>query len=158
MNKAILIFCTLFAGLLMFTSCGKESEGGSTGGGEAKLSTNGSSESHNMGQNCMNCHQKGGEGEGWFTVAGTIYNQLNNSPSANGLVELYTGPNGTGKVAYTIQVDARGNFYTTENINFGNGLYPASVVGQTRRYMPDAVTSGQCNSCHGSSTHLIYTN
>lgn len=154
MKKATSIFCSLLTGLLMFTSCEKESEGGN----ETNLSSNGSSESHNMGRNCMDCHQKGGEGEGWFTVAGTLYNELNNSPAPNGLVELYTGPNGTGKVAYTLEVDSRGNFYTTENINFGNGLYPVAVSSQSRKYMPDAVTSGQCNSCHGDSTHKIWAN
>jgi len=154
MKRATLIFCYVSASLLMFTSCEKGGEGGN----ESKLSSNGSSESHNMGQNCMNCHQNGGPGEGWFTVAGTIYNELNNSPTPNGLVELYTGPNGTGTLAYTLEVDSKGNFYTTNKINFGNGLYPVSVASQTRRYMPDAVTTGQCNSCHGDSTHKIWSN
>jgi hypothetical protein len=154
MKKATVIFCSLFTGILMLASCEKGSEGGN----EAKMSSNGSAESHNMGRNCMDCHQKGGQGQGWFTVAGTLYNELNNNPAPNGIVELYTGPNGTGSVAYTLEVDSKGNFYTTENVNFGNGLYPVTVVGQTRRYMPDAVTSGECNSCHGSSTHKIWMN
>jgi cytochrome c553 len=154
MKRAMFIVCTVCAGFMMLTSCEKEGEGGN----EANTSFTGSAESHNMGQNCMNCHQRGGEGEGWFNVAGTIYNEANNKPVSNGRVELYTGPNGTGNLAYTFEVDSKGNFYTTENVNFGNGLYAASVVSQSRRFMPDPVTTGQCNSCHGDSTHKIWGN
>lgn len=155
MKRAMVILCSVCAGFLMLTSCEKEGDEGSN---EAKLSSNGSSESHNMGQNCMDCHQKGGGGEGWFTAAGTTYNELNNSPFPNGLVVLYTGPNGTGKVAYTLEVDSRGNFYTTEPINYGSGLYPATVGSQSTKFMSDAVTSGQCNRCHGVSTDRIWAN
>ena len=158
MKRAMVIWCVVCTSLLMLTSCEKEGGEGGEGSNEAKLSSNGSSESHNMGQNCMDCHQKGGGGEGWFTVAGTIYNEANNSTVPNGLVELYTGPNGTGSLAYTVEVDSRGNFYSTEKVNYGGGLYPVTVKGQSRRYMPDPVSNGQCNSCHGDSTHKIWGN
>ena len=154
MKRATVILSALCAVLVMFSSCEKEGEGGN----QTNISSNGSSESHNMGQNCMGCHQQGGQGEGWFTVAGTIYNQANSNPVSNGRVELYTGPNGTGNLAYSFDIDSRGNFYTTEKVNFGNGLYAAAVVSQSRRYMPDPVTTGQCNSCHGDSTHKIFGN
>ena len=154
MKRAMVILCGVCAGFLMLTSCEKEGEGEN----ETVISSNGNSESHNMGENCMSCHQKGGEGEGWFTVAGTIYNELNNATVPNGLVELYTGPNGTGTLAYTLEVDGRGNFYSTEKVNFGGGLYPATVGTQSKRYMSDAVTNGQCSSCHGVSTDKIWGN
>ena len=150
----MVILCSVCAGLLILTSCEKENEGEN----ETVISYNRDTESHNEGQNCMSCHRQGGEGEGWFNVAGTIYTQSSNSPLPNGLVELYTGPGGTGTLAYKIEVDAKGNFFTTEDIQFGSGLYPATVHSQFRKYMSGAVTDGQCSSCHGVSTDNIWAN
>jgi hypothetical protein len=49
----------------------------------------------------------------------------------------------------TVEVDARGNFYTTETINFENGLNveaenPDGNISQ----MTGPITTGACNSCH----------
>jgi hypothetical protein len=150
----MVFLCSACAGLLMLTSCEKEGEGEN----ETVISYNRNTESHNEGQNCMSCHRQGGEGEGWFNVAGTIYTEAGNTTNPNGLVELYTGPGGTGTLAYRIEVDARGNFYTTEDIQFGSGLYPVAVGSGAKKYMSDPVTSGQCSSCHGDSTDKIRTN
>ncbi|MBI9069573.1 MAG: hypothetical protein JEZ09_19915 [Salinivirgaceae bacterium] len=125
-------------------------------GNETKISSYGSSESHNAGQNCMSCHKSGGDGEGWFTLAGTIYDSVQVSTYANATVKLHTGLNGTGTLTATIQADAKGNFYTTEDINFGNGVY-VSVNGNlttTNMYVP--ISNGACNSCHGASTDRIW--
>ena len=154
MKRTMVIMCSVCAGFLMLTSCEKEGEGEN----ETKISYNRDSESHNEGQNCMSCHRQGGEGEGWFNVAGTIYTAAGNSTLPNGVVELYSGPGGSGTLAYKIEVDAKGNFYTTEDIHFGNGLYPVVVGSQSRKYMSDPVTTGQCNSCHGESTDKIWSN
>jgi len=67
-------------------------------------------ESHNAGQNCMACHKSGGQGEGWFTAAGTVYNASGTAVSPNATVKLYTGPNGTGSLVKTIEVEGKGNF------------------------------------------------
>jgi hypothetical protein len=126
-------------------------------GNETKISTYNSNASHNMGKNCMNCHTKGGEGEGWFEVAGTVYDSERVNTYPNATVRFYSGPNGTGDLKYTLQVDALGNFYSTEGFNFGNGLY-ASVQGDIQtNYMQSSLSSGQCNSCHGNSTGRIST-
>ena len=151
---------TLFAGLLSLfvllsiPSCNKDGEGGC---GETNISQNGSNRSHNMGQNCMNCHKSGGPGEGCFNAAGTVYDSLLSTTRPNGTIKLFTGPNGSGTVAATIEVDARGNFHTTDNINFGSGLYP-SVTGSSGqiRYMSTPVTQGACNGCHGVSNDRIW--
>ncbi len=133
--------------LLFLQSCGKN---------VTNISKHNSNESHNEGQNCMSCHVKGGEGEGRFTVAGTVYDSLKVNTYPNAIIELYTGTNGTGTVQNTIEVDAKGNFYTTENIKFGNGLYP-SVTGSTSSFhMLSPLTSGQCNNCHGNTTNKIW--
>ena len=124
---------------------------------ETKISAYNKSESHNMGQNCMSCHVSGGKGEGWFQVAGTVYDTLLSKTNPNTTVQLYSDSKGTN-LKYTVQVDALGNFYTTEKIDFGSGLYPV-VVGKTiSSHMSSPITSGQCNSCHGVSTSKIWTN
>lgn len=109
-----------------------------------------------MGQNCMDCHKQGGDGEGWFTAAGTVYDSADKAPLPNGIVKLYSGRNATGSVVATIQVDAKGNFYTTEKIDFAPGLHPVVSDQATKTvYMADSTTSGSCNSCHGVSTPHI---
>lgn len=136
--------------IVIFQSCEKVNN-------ETKISANNRSESHNMGQNCMNCHKSGGKGEGWFQLAGTVYdtNFINTQP--NTTVKLYTAPNGQGTLKHSIQVDALGNFYTTETIDFSAGLYP-TVIGKTiTKHMSSKVLSGQCNSCHGVTTDKIWT-
>ncbi|MFN8310894.1 MAG: hypothetical protein U0T73_13110 [Chitinophagales bacterium] len=118
----------------------------------------GKSESHNMGQNCMSCHKSGGQGKGCFQLAGTIYNNAGSGTYANATVKLYTQPNGAGTLVATVDGDSKGNAYTTDNINFGSGLYPVVVnaAGQSM-YMSSTTTNGSCNSCHGVTEGVITT-
>ena len=150
-NTSWIIF-SLFGAVLMF-SCEKEDEYEN----ESKISYYNGTESHNMGQNCMNCHKQGGQGEGWFTAAGTVYDSALANVYPNATVKLYTGPNGSGQLKYTLEVDALGNFYTTNAIEFTGGLYPAVSGATSTRFMSAAITSGPCNSCHGNSTNKIWT-
>jgi hypothetical protein len=144
---------TLFAFMIILAtmqSCSTEDEYGSL-----ENSTSGSSDSHNMGQNCMNCHKPGGgEAPVW-----NVYNEALTATNSNATVKLYTGPNQTGTLKYTIQVDAKGNFYTTSAIDFTGGLYP-SVTGATSTYsMSTPIESGACNSCHNNIVKgRIWTN
>jgi len=154
-SKSILaagFFISLTLMFVLIQSCEKENEN------ESKISSNGSGESHHTGIDCMSCHKQGGSGEGWFNIAGTVYESTKTSGYPNASVKLYTGPNGTGTLKYTIQVDALGNFYTTDNIDFGSGLYVAVQGNTLTKNMSSAVTAGQCNSCHGVSTDKIWTN
>lgn len=159
MKNIILIsaFTLLTVLLISFQSCKKEDENEPEDSNETKNSSYNSSSSHNMGQNCMNCHKSGGAGEGWFNLAGTVYDSLLTSTYANATLKLYTGPNATGTLKYTIQVDSKGNFYTTDHIDFTGGLYPVMVGNTTAKYMGSAITMGQCNSCHGVSTNKLWT-
>jgi hypothetical protein len=141
----------ILTSLLIISSCEKENEN------ETNISTYGSQKSHNMGQNCMNCHKSGGPGEGWFQAAGTVYDSTGNATYPNATVKLYSGPNGTGNLKYTIQADGKGNFYTTESIDFSGGLYPAVSGTQGTQYMGSSISMGQCNSCHGNTTNRIWT-
>ena len=105
----------------------------------------------------MSCHRSGGSGEGWFTIAGTVYDAAKNETFSNATITLYTGPGRTGTLKATIQADKYGNFYTTENIDFENGLYTSVEGSSNITYMNSTLTNGQCNSCHGVNTDRIWT-
>ncbi len=126
-----------------------------------KISAHGDTESHTderSGQNCMNCHYQGNNPY-VYQVAGTVY-QLDNltTPYPNATIYFYTGPNGTGTLAGSMEVDANGNFYTTEPVDFSLGVYPAVVgsQGEPAIYMSNFITLGECNTCHGTKTSPIY--
>jgi hypothetical protein len=125
---------------------------------ETKISSFDSSESHNVGKNCMECHKIGGSVEGWFTVAGTVYDDTKMSVFPNATIKLTTGPNGTGNLVSSVEVDKKGNFYTTNSVDFGTGLYATVEGNLSSNHMNAKVQSGQCNSCHGNSTDRIWTN
>ncbi len=149
--KKTIILSIIIIGIFTLNACEKE------GGNATEVSANGSNRSHNMGRNCMDCHKSGGEGKGWFYVAGTVYDSTITSPLPNSTVYLYTSPNGNGTLKYTIHGDAKGNFYTTDAIDFGTGLYPVVSGSTTSRNMSTSITTGQCNSCHGVTTDKIWT-
>lgn len=156
MKKTILsigIICISIIGIIQ--SCKKDSEGC----GATNISSTGKNESHNMGQNCINCHSSGGSGKGCFSVAGTTYSSNLSSTIANGTIKLYTGAGGTGTLKATVAVDAKGNFYTTDGVDFSGGLYPVftSSAGVSN-YISTSTSTGQCSSCHGVSTNRIYSN
>ncbi len=150
-NKLSFILFLIIGLTSILYSCSEDDEN------EAMTSSSGSNESHNAGRNCMECHRSGGSGEGIFKVAGTVYNEALTSINSNATVKLYTGANGTGTLKKAIEVDARGNFYTTSSIDFGSGLYVSVEGATTTKYMSSAITGGACNSCHGSSTSKIWT-
>ncbi len=150
-----LITGILMAGLFIILGCEKNENKGNV----TNISSYNSDESHKSGQNCMNCHKSGGDGEGWFLIAGSVYDEGMENSFPNATIKLYTKNNGAGSLVKTIEADALGNFYTTENIDFSSGLYP-TVSGNSKNeyYMNSAITTGQCASCHGNTTEKIWTN
>jgi hypothetical protein len=161
-TRNLLTIAVLLFMLLGWASCTKEDndtdfENNTENSGETKMSSYNSDESHNAGQNCMTCHISGKQGEGWFTTAGTVYNSQN-SPYPNATVKLFTGPDGSGSLKASIPVDKKGNFYTTQNIDFGSGLYVVVEGANSKRSMSSSISTGQCNKCHGSSTGKIQLN
>jgi hypothetical protein len=153
MNKILLISFTVISSILLFSNCEKEGKCG-----VANIAQAGGSKSHNFGMNCMNCHKSGGEGKGCFSVAGSVSNATLTAHVTGGTVKFYTQANGAGQLMYTLPIDAKGNFYTTESMNI-TGLYPVitSTAGATAS-MSTGLSTGQCNSCHGSSTSGLYAN
>lgn len=152
MNTKILfiVIATIISGLIL-QSCHKNAN-------ETKISIYNENESHKTGKNCMNCHYSGGSGEGWFTIAGTVYDSLKTSPYPNTTIKLYSGPNETGNLIGTIEADGLGNFYTTKLIDFGDGIYTSASGNSTTKHMLAPITTGQCNGCHGETTDRIWTN
>ena len=152
MRKVNLVLITMAAAVaIIMTACDKE------GGNRTNISQTGG-RSHNTGRNCMDCHVSGGEGSGWFTAAGTVYDTAETATYSNTVVQLYTQPRGGGQLVATLYGDAKGNFYTTASIDFSNGLYPAVTGTGRTNYMAVSITQGACNGCHGVSTLGIYAN
>jgi hypothetical protein len=139
----------MFVIIIISQSCQKNNE--------TNISSYNSNESHNMGQNCMVCHNAEGKGQGSFLAAGTVYDSLMTTTRKNGIVRLYSGPNETGTLRATIEVDGNGNFYTTENIDFAGVVYP-TITGSSGdiHFMSETISMGECNSCHGVTTGKIY--
>ncbi len=107
---------------------------------------------------CISCHKPGGSGEGVFTLAGSVYKSDLTTPNINGTVRFYTGPQGTGTLLKTIEVDKVGNFYANvPDMDFNKGVYPMveSTTGN-KKYMVAAAASGDCLSCHGISQDKIH--
>lgn len=152
-------FSILFVASLitLLFSCKKDKKNDSGNEVETNISSKGETESHNNGQNCMNCHVSGGQGKGIFVVAGSVYDSLQTSNRINGTITLYSAANGSGSSVATIYVDGNGNFFTTETVDFVNGLYPSikSSNGDVH-YMPTSVSNGRCNSCHGVNARKIW--
>ena len=161
MNLSKVNIVALISITLLFISCKKDKTttdiSTSSETSESKISTYNDTESHNMGQNCINCHTTGGDGEGIFQAAGTVYDSTLSVTLPNTTVYLYTEQGGNGTLKHTVEVDGLGNFYTTESIDFGDGLYPTIKGATTSKHMSSPITSGQCNSCHGVSTSKLWT-
>jgi hypothetical protein len=152
MQKTHLIIAGLITvfSLILSTSCEKE------GGENETVISNTNGTSHHTGDNCMTCHKSGGSGEGWFQLAGTIYNSTSTSPYANATIKLYRDANITGALVATISADKSGNFYTTSSINFGSGLFVSIAnTNETILSMNSPITSGACNSCHSGTASQI---
>lgn len=141
---------------------GTTNSGGTTTSGGITLSGSsaGDNESHNMGQNCMNCHSPGGSGEKVWQISGTVYNQAGTVTKPNAVIKFFTGPNGTGTLKYTLNADALGNLYSKGPVDFTGGLFPAVLGSTGTNYMSSSITSGACNSCHtgGAGTARVWTN
>ena len=120
------------------------------------ISSYGGKLSHNTGTDCQTCHQKGGNGRAWFTVSGTVYDSTMKQVSPNSTARIYDGLDSSGLLIATIEVDSFGNFYSTQKIDYENGLH-VEVEGKTiTAKMGSLIHSGSCNKCHGVTTNRIW--
>lgn len=124
---------------------------------EKKISQYDSNKSHYTGQDCMQCHTSGGEGEGHFKVAGTVYDSTKINVYPKATIKLYSAAQGGGDLIKTIEVDGNGNFYTTEKVKFNKDVYPSvEGVGGDVKFMSTPISKGNCNSCHGVTTSNLW--
>lgn len=126
------------------------------GGRNSCVTSTVSSRSHHAGRNCMDCHERGSEGAGWFTVAGTVYDSVGENIYTNATVYLCSAPNENGVILHEIPVDANGNCYTTDDVNYTNGVYAAVKGKKSTVYMAGKITDGECNRCHGKTDARIW--
>lgn len=117
-------------------------------------------ESHNPGKNCFSCHHDKSNGPSskyWWYIAGTVFEKNGNPAHSKGVIELWTQPNRTGELLYTLPVDKTGNFYTEKIFSFKEGFYPVLVEdgGAKFKAMPYLTSNGACNSCHGDSAKKL---
>jgi len=147
MKKLLVISVAL---LLVLSGCGEDED--SEGGTQESWA---GSSSHNFGQNCMNCHTSGGQGESTFTIAGSVYASDNSSADTSGTISIlvHTAAGGGGTLLKELPVDSSGNFYSTSAVTTSGSYlgFKNSSTGLTR-YMSTVGTTGKCTSCHGSTT------
>lgn len=113
------------------------------------------------GENCSEtaCHSLEDTANGAFTISGTVFDY--NNPNLDqpltvfgNSIHFYSQPNGEGELVKNLAIDAYGNFYTTEEMDWRSaqgGLYPMLQDGDRRTFMPRPLTpisAGQCNVCH----------
>jgi hypothetical protein len=144
---SVLILSFVFA----FFSCSTKKAGQGI-----ETSSYNSTDSHNVGTDCLSCHNSGGSNPYWFYLAGTVYKPDESSLNPNSTIYLFTSGNGGGTLAAMLPVDGKGNFYTTTMFNFNSALYPGvkSSSGETR-YMQSSTKNGDCNSCHVALKRII---
>lgn len=118
------------------------------------VSANGDTRSHNVGDNCMACHQAHGPGPGRFTAAGTMYD-ADGAPHIDGALELRDGE---GQLVLRVEADSNGNFYTTEALPLPDQpLFPAVYDrdDKLRNAMPFPTSSAACNVCHVGAAVIV---
>lgn len=104
----------------------------------------------------MDCHHPDGEGEVCWTIGGTVYDSTGNEPSMAAQFRLFTQPLGEGSLVLQLPSDASGNIYTSSDVAFGNGLFPAVInANGDTAFMTGAIRDGACNRCHGQTTDRI---
>ena len=148
LDKNILKFLIVLLPLLLSLGC-SSSENDDDSDNNSKTSLHDTRDSHRPGQACLSCHNVGGSNDYQFRLAGTVYNLIETAVYPNATIYLYTGANATGNLVATVDVDALGNFYTTQSINWGsNGLYPMVTSSQGARAMSMPTSDENCNDCH----------
>jgi mono/diheme cytochrome c family protein len=112
----------------------------------------------NPGEDCMDCHQVGGNNERQFIIAGTVYKTAHEPNDCAGVATGYT-VSGVDKnnAKWSATVNSAGNFY----VQAGTVTPPLSNIivkdsnGKTRP-MAEAAPAGNCNACHTVSGAAPY--
>ena len=102
---------------------------------------------HNAGMDCGQCHfgQMQAQGAPIFTLAGTLYTQVNGGPPAVGATIRIHQAGGAILPLITAQ---NGNFYTTGAINFPITVEASSCPNTMAMQSNIAGLNVSCNNCH----------
>jgi len=115
--------------------------------------------SHNNGQMCQTCHTSGGSGPYSWVVAGSVFQPDFTTPAPDGTVYFWSQTGGTGDLLATLEIDGKGNFFTTSSILPGTNVFPQVRSAQGGiQTMPVSAPNGMCNSCHGVTVNPIWVN
>ncbi len=144
---------------LFVSACGEAGEGDEGGGGlpdDTATACNEANEScdapgtcggegANMlpGSPCLSCHTTGGGEAGVFGAGGTIFEDLDGTAGAEGVIVRVT--DSTGKVVEMTSTSS-GNFYTKEDL-----VPPISAEAERDGNVVQMVTqpdTANCNTCH----------
>lgn len=81
-----------------------------------------------------------------------MYDHNGSQPVSGVQFRLFTLPRGQGDLKLALQGDRTGNVYTSQDVIFGHGLFPAIInsAGDTA-FMDEPIQDGACNRCHGVS-------
>jgi hypothetical protein len=120
----------------------------------------GGTSSHFFGLVCTDCHSKyAGKAPGCFTLNGSVYDEARTRVHPNPVIQLFTEPGGKGELVATIPGDQLGNFYTTDTIDYRDGLYPTLVgtpgSAEPVKHMYRRVFTGECSKCHGKNVEAL---
>lgn len=119
-------------------------------------SHHGGSRSHNVGRNCQQCHVADGPGEVCWAIGGTAYDSVSGNTLSDVTVRFYKSLTDSSASVFSVDGDAKGNFYTSQDPGLAGWLYPVVTApnGHTAR-MTQPINVGSCNNCHGVSTGRI---
>jgi Ca2+/Na+ antiporter len=84
-----------------------------------------------------------------MTAAGTVYASATGGAAVSGATVTITGSNGT---KITLVTGSAGSFYTSSAISFPAKVEVSKCPDISA--MPATINSGDCNSCHTSSTRI----
>ena len=118
---------------------------------ETTISNSTKDESHHFGKNCMDCHHSAGPGEGWFTLAGSVSGSSNVTS-----IELFYDT--IASANHKVEVDKKGNFYTTNEIDYSTPYFVGIRSNNIIKYMKSKISVGQCSLCHGATTSTLNVN
>ena len=103
---------------------------------------------HNAGADCLGCHAGLGSSLRW-TVAGTLYtNASGSSPVSQATIQAVDARGLTVNIATA----TNGNFWTLSPVTFP--LHVKASKCPSTAIMSSSVSSGSCNSCHGSGSRI----
>ncbi len=100
------------------------------------------------GSNCISCHSEGNmpeddEPKNWYTIAGTVFKDINGTAGASGVTIRVTDSVGT---VVELKASAVGNFYSRTQLQAP--LTAEIESGGEKKVMIAEVQTGDCASCH----------